>query len=96
MGFFGVSFDGDDTVGSWDLELVVDVTRACHELSEGGLSKYGMIRAFVWDHLEVKTFRPKVVRRTEGDVKPDASQGFALSSGYHPVESDMTVCQLSL
>jgi hypothetical protein len=76
VGLLEATLDGDDTLWARHLELEVAVVGDGHELGKARSIEDGVVDTGEVDDLKGGWLLTKVVRLAEGDVEPDAPEGY--------------------
>jgi hypothetical protein len=65
------SINGDDTIWSWHLKLIVDVAWPGMETMEDGTTKDDVVRTFKGNHLKGYGLFTEIIFITEGNLEGD-------------------------
>jgi hypothetical protein len=90
------AINGDDSIRSWHLQLVVDVAWPGMETVEGRMAKDHVVCTLERDHLEGYGLFAIIILIAEGNLEGDGSEGLSLAARNHSIESDSTMAELVL
>jgi hypothetical protein len=77
-----VTLDSDDSVGSWELELVVDIAPQSHVLGESRTPENCVVGALKWNNLEEELFYSEIfgVPKVMSSFMPPSDLAFLLGT----------------
>jgi hypothetical protein len=96
LGLPEATINGDDTIRSWHLQLVVDVAWPGVETVEGRAAEDHVVCTFERDHLKGYGLFAVIVFIAEGNLEGNGPKGLSLVARNHSIESDSTMVELGL
>jgi hypothetical protein len=94
LGLPEATINGDDTIRSWHLQLVVDVAWPGVETVEGRAAEDHVLCTLERDHLKCYGLFAVIIFIAEGNLEGNGPKGLSLAVRNHSIESDKTMADL--
>jgi hypothetical protein len=96
LGLPKVAINGDDTIRSRHLQLIIDVARPSVDTVEGGAAEDHVVFTLERNHLKGYGLFAEIIFIAEGNLQSDGPEGLSLAARNHSIKSDSTMAELGL